>query len=328
MHSIPWIASQNHTYILRYGDGLDIPIEYSQNADYTCVACAPSVTGVTIDSNGAHLNNVTSDKYVQLQEGKVQVKAIIDTIRVTNVNYEYLYAAKNSSVSFQLTYASGYSGTDVEATEGTISGNTLTVPTGSNYWYVETKLKQPYVRFELGSNYGGTTYYPVYPSYNYSISEHLIPYGEVPYEIRSRKLVGVAFYNRSNTTTIRHIQIGVKTYWYDYFTSNTAWQECNTRYFDGMVEFKANGWTNIYFTTPYTGGFDSAMLIAVNDKSGNITSRPTFAYYIDPENAYRTLYTYRDDSAFRLDSMWRMPSGTRTTSRTYMQLIYAPDPDV
>lgn len=165
-----WAYVQRTTYMVIAGTSLTVPLTWLHDSDYTCV----SATNATISQYSLTIPSVNNDMTVTLSDVKYRVSAnLADTTAVNAITPSYQFVLPNTTATFTLTYQTGYSQVDVHVTDGTVSGNVLSVTAATTDQHVQVSTTPdcvvtvqntaPYI--SSGSTYttrpGGTVSIPI-----------------------------------------------------------------------------------------------------------------------------------------------------------------------
>ena len=118
----------------------------------------------------------------------------------------------------------------------------------------------------VGEMEGSSQYLPSYGYYNYSFSEQIYRPEEVG---NTGKINGISFYNVATSQT-RTIDVYLATTNKTSFSGYADWVPVSpmNKVFSGSVNFVANQWTNILFSTQFEYDGMQNLLIAIDDNSG------------------------------------------------------------
>lgn len=148
-------------------------------------------------------------------------------------------------------------------------------------------------------------YFPTYVYYNYSLTQQIYTPGEIGV---AGNIIGIGFKVYNNKTINRKIRIYIRHTSKNAFDSSTSWDTIsdNSYYcYDGVVKFKASGWTIIPFIKPFSYNGTNNLLVCIYDytysTSGSSTSS-ALSYYCHSTGANRTLYYYSSSSILISDS--------------------------
>ena len=296
-NTVPYVTPAQSSVKIRHGKTGTCGITYRESSDYTCLKLNYNTYG-TISSSGLSIAAVTNDREIKILPNKVQVKVSnLAPYHVTSVSPSIRYQYTGTSATFTLTYASGYTPSDLYSNAGSISNRTLTVPVSSVNYYVNAEIyRGAEVNVELGADgeYGSFET-PLNSSYKYSISQQYYTPSEIQ---RSGIITKVGFkiypgWPGGTRTLSLHMQNTTQS------SFSPEWKlrnvPTNAKVFDGQVTFASDDWTMIQLSTPF--GYDSEkhLLLTVNDKTGTSTSGSlAFTTY----NSYNSATSAKDSSSF------------------------------
>lgn len=311
---IKWLDTPSKDYDVRLTGSITIPLSFIDGSDISCLA---PISGATIDSSGITVTNVTAETIITAKPAKTQVQAMISTPRVNSVSPQFAYVVPGNTATFTISYASGYSDAYVDTDNGTVSGNTLSVPTTSNVWYVVSTLENRAVAVTIGSNEREQQYTPVYRWYEYSASQMIYTAQEIG---MSGKLSGISYYVTNSVNTYQHLKIYVKEIDETFFPSYGEWLQASDSMlvFDNDMSFK-QGWTKISFDTAFNYSGNKNLLITVLN-TDPAESRISFGSYRPSGYSYVTTYS-NDYSPVTISNLPSSPSSGY--DKNYVQMYFS-----
>jgi len=140
-------ASPNEAHV-RYGTPVSFNVTYTDGADASCLVTPVSTEvdgveghGVTVGTNTLSVpDGVAHGGNIILAPAKVQVNAHIACNEVVSVSPVTQYVSPGATVTATITYASGKSDSDISLSRGTVSGNTMSIPTSSSERYATSNI--------------------------------------------------------------------------------------------------------------------------------------------------------------------------------------------
>ncbi len=174
----------------------------------------------------------------------------------------------------------------------------------------------------IGTDITNATYsYPVYATYNYSVSQQIYTttqLGSDPFNIMS-----IGFRNNNSTIVKRQVDIYMMETDKSSFSSTSDWVavSADNLVFSGEVTFAAAGWNTIDLTSSFAYTGSKNVLLVVNDKTGEKMSASSFsAYcrYTKQLSNYQCLYKSNSTS---YDPSNMTDNGTRSDRVNQLRLI-------
>lgn len=294
---VRWITQGNQYYTVRHGSTYTIPISYNAGSNSTCLK---TPDGLTVTSSGIVVPNVTASRRVIAQPDKVQIKTKSDTEILSSVSPSTGYAPFNGSYDFSIYALSGFTTSDLKCDIGTISGNTLTVPTTTEK-YMTATISDTLQYVEVGSRATTSNYIPSNFYYNYSQSQQIFTKDEIG---RSGTIRGIALYMDSSYTQTRNIIVYLGTTSLGYYSSyNDALTFGTSSYrYSGNYTFK-RGWNLIMFTNQYTYSNTENLVLAITDQTGNYQNSAEFGGF--SSSNYMSLYIYSDSNRYQASARYQ-----------------------
>lgn len=271
---------------------VSVPLEYLDGADSSCIAASVG----TIVGNSLVVAVGTEPVRVVLTNAKVQVNVESHVpYHITEITPTCQYVTPGQSAQVNLTYASGYTPNDLQATVGTVSNGTLSIPTKITDSRITTTLFRGSVETnDLGTTSSSTEYYlPMDNNYKYGISQQIYLSSELG---NSGTIRSISFKKASNVETNRHITIYMENVTDSIISgfSTVANAQC---VFDGKITFNHNDWTEIVLSRPFDYDNTKNLRVTVHDTTGSYSSSAQFIVYQRSGNSNReAIYCRRDGS--------------------------------
>ncbi|MCR5444508.1 MAG: fibronectin type III domain-containing protein [Bacteroidales bacterium] len=159
---------------------------------------------------------------------------------------------------------------------------------------------------QIGEQNSTSEYVPVNTYYGNSLTQQIFTASEMNGEPH---IYGVQFNMTSTGTADRLIEIYMDTTSLDFYSSANDYIPVSHRYFNGAVHFE-NGWVNIDFDSAFAVPTNANIVMTVNDHTGSYVS--TNPFEVSPDTLVRTMYSYRDGTAY--DPTSSTPFGSYTPS--------------
>ena len=311
-----WVMVTNYKFA-DANSTVNIPLEFLEDADASCVATSVG----TISGNTLSVPVTTSNVTVTLTNAKAQVRVENNVqYHVTGITPSVQYVTAGQSAQFTLTYAEGYTPTDLCATIGTVNNTTLTVPTQASDIYVDTTIFRGSIEnVELGvSSTGSHGSLPTNMSYKYDISQQLYASSELG---NSGTIRTISFKNTSSKDFSRQIDIymeNVNTTFISSWTQVTNAQKV----YSGLVSFTHNDWTTITLDTPFDYDNTKNLLITVHDNTGVSNDTQWFATYTRSGNYnYEAVFNKRSTTPYDISQITTYGGESYTSSKNSIKLF-------
>lgn len=302
-NNVPYIVPEYSTLQVRHNKHIICNIVFGESSDYTCV----SATTGTLTPNGVVFNSVTSDVACTINIKKVQVKVTNDAPQhVIGISPEIQYVTPGQTAQATLTYLSGYDPSDLNTTIGTVTNNTLSIPTSSSqstsddYFVTANLYRATNEVIELGTDSASTSNTsPVSTYYNYSVTQQLYKSSELG---SSDTINSIAFYITNDGFDTRNIDIYMENV--THTTLSTFKSISNaTKVFSGSFNVDGIGWHTITLDTPFEYNGSRNLLITVNDKSGTYSVNRYFRVYLVSGQSGIAREMHNDNSAYDVSNM-------------------------
>ena len=323
-----WVIVTNYKFA-DANSTVNIPLEFLEDADASCVATSVG----TISGNTLSVPVTTSNVTVTLTNAKAQVRVENNVqYHVTGITPSVQYVTAGQSAQFTLTYAEGYTPTDLCATIGTVNNTTLIVPTQASDIYVDTTIFRGSIEnVELGvSSTGSHGSLPTNMSYKYDISQQLYASSELG---NSGTIRTISFKNTSSKDFSRQIDIymeNVNTTFISSWTQVTNAQKV----YSGLISFTHNDWTTITLDTPFDYDNTKNLLITVHDNTGVSNDTQWFATYTRSGNYnYEAVFNKRSTTPYDISQITTYGGESYTSSKNSIKLFKmnviedGPDPE-
>ena len=302
-NNVPYIVPEYSTCQVRHNQNLICNIVYGESSDYTCI----SATSGTLTPNGIVINSVTSDVSSTINLKKVQVKVTNDApYHVIEISPEIQYVTPGQTAQATLTYLTGYDPSDLNTTLGTLTNNTLSVPTSSSqsttddYFVTANLYRETNVLIELGTDSSSTSSTsPVSTYYNYSVTQQLYKSSELG---SSDTINSIAFYLTTDGKDTRNIDIYMENVT-DTTLSTFKSISNATKVFSGLFNVDGIGWHTITLDTPFEYNSSRNLLITVNDKTGSYSVKRYFRVYLISGQSGIAREMHNDSSAYDVSNM-------------------------
>ena len=268
---------------------------------------------------------INADTTVTMDPVKVQVKITNQApYHVESISPEISYVAPGTSVQAQITYAAGYIGDVLYSSIGTISQNTLTIPTNSSSYSLAVSIfRGADSVIELGTSGTYEAYYtPFYPYYNYTVSQQIYRADE----LGDNCLIKAVAFNYISSDEYESMSRHVKLY----MTPTTESKKSTTgRFtsvdaadcvFDGTINISSNQWVNVTFDKPFSYDNSKNVLLTIEDITGNWVNAS--GYWRSYNGTGYCLISYNDNAAYDIAHLsGETPESYETRTSTKLTVI-------
>ncbi|MBO5810402.1 MAG: leucine-rich repeat protein [Bacteroidales bacterium] len=168
----------------------------------------------------------------------------------------------------------------------------------------------------VGETSSSSPFIPTHEYYNYSVTQQIYTSDEINADAGA--ITSIAFRQTESVSDTRNLEVYMLNTNVDYFENNNSWFNVTSEnlVFSGNVDYPAvaGEWLNLEFQKQflYEGG---NVVVCVVDKTGSWTNGKSFDTF--ETGNYRTLFTYRDDSAYDLTNL----SSSNTTMTSEVNVV-------
>ena len=154
----------------------------------------------------------------------------------------------------------------------------------------------------IGETSSSSQYIPTHEYYNYSVTQQIYTAEEI--QVNAGAITSIAFRQTESVSDTRNLEVYMLNTTKDYFEGSYDWFNVTSEnlVFSGNVTYPAvaGEWLELEFDKQflYEGG---NVVVCVVDKTGSWTNGKSFDTFETGSN--RTLFTYRDNSAYDLTNM-------------------------
>ena len=292
----PWATATITSTTVSDGGSVTIPVTLSDGADYSTISISG---GGTIVNGVIVITNIHANVTIAINPVKVQVTPDIShTDRVVGISPSRAYVTPGNTTQFFVTYAEGYGAEDVELTNGTFSGSTLTYMVPSGAWTIQPKIQnaEEEVEISIGSGTGTNQYLPTYTYYCYSITEQIYTREEIG---RAGTIKSISFNVTSTDNRARPIDIYMVSTSKSSFSGSNDWVAVTPtdKVFSGTLYNNTTGWKTFELTKPFEYDGTNNLLVLVDDNSGTYNATAKFAAFSNSGN-YTSIYKYNDGTNY------------------------------
>ena len=318
-----------------YNHGATATLKATANSGYTFTNWTKN--GTQVSTSATYSFTVTSavSMVANFTEEQVTETYNVTVAEVPNgtVTVNKSTAAAGETVTLTVTPNSGcafytwvvYKTGDVNTTV-TVSNNKFTMP---SYDVTVVAVIKPNGTtttggdVTIGSGSSTNAYLPTYAYYKYSLTEQIYTAGEIG---GAGTITAVSFKVSNSKSTMRTVDLYMKTTTKTAFTSKTGWEtlSSNNKVYSGSVTFNASGWTTITLSTPFVYDGTSNLVIGMDDNTGSYVSSSSNSpkFYVYSTSANRALRIYSDNTNYNPASPSSY-SGTYITSNNQIMLSMA-----
>ena len=143
---------------------------------------------------------------------------------------------------------------------------------------------------EIGTQTASSSYLPTYTYYGNSLTQQIYTSTEIGIN-QNTNIKSIAFRDVSGYETSRSIEIYMRNTSANTCSTSSTIMSSSELCYDGTVNFVANDWTTITFTTPFEYVVGNNILLCVVDKTELYPNGRQFAVYNSSESSF---YNYRD----------------------------------
>ena len=143
---------------------------------------------------------------------------------------------------------------------------------------------------EIGTQTASSLYLPTYTYYGNSLTQQIYTSTEIGIN-QNTNIKSIAFRDVSGYETSRSIEIYMRNTSANTCSTSSTIMSSSELCYDGTVNFVANDWTTITFTTPFEYEAGNNILLCVVDKTELYPNGRQFAVYNSSESSF---YNYRD----------------------------------
>ena len=307
---------------------VNIPLVFLEDADASCVAASVG----TISGNTLSVPVTTSNVTVTLTNAKAQVRVENHVqYHVTGITPSVQYVTAGQSAQFTLTYAEGYTPTDLCATIGTVSNTTLTVPTQASDIYVDTTIfRGSMENIELGvSSSYETTYSPTTANSSYNVAQLLY----VNSELGNRGTIrSISFKKKYGSDVQRTLDIYMENVDITALPTTFTSAANSQQVYSGNITFIADDWATITLDNPFMYDNTKNLLITVLDNTGIYDSGSKyFAAY--STSARGSVSAYRSNAPYDITQITTYSANNKSTTKNSIKIFKmdeiedGPDPE-
>ena len=159
---------------------------------------------------------------------------------------------------------------------------------------VTVKVEEAPKVIEIGTQTDNSSYLPTYTYYGNSLTQQIYTSTEIGIN-KNIKIKSIAFKDVSGYETSRSMEIYMRNADANTCDANSTIMSSSELCYDGTVNFVANDWTTITFTTPFEYEKGKNILLCVVDKTELYPNYRQFAVYDSNESSF---YNYRDNDDY------------------------------
>ena len=159
----------------------------------------------------------------------------------------------------------------------------------------------------IGTQTASSSYLPTYTYYGNSLTQQIYTSTEIGIN-KNIKIKSIAFKDVSGNETSRSMEIYMRNVDINSCTTSSIIMNESELCYNGTVNFVANDWTTITFTTPFEYEAGKNVLLCVVDKTELYPNGRSFAIYNNSNNE-SSFYMYRDNNKFYATTTSYTPSG-------------------